>query len=174
MATEEEFREFVTARWHALVRSAYLLTGDRGHAEDLVQGALERAHRRWKRVDDPERYVRRVLVTAAASRWRRVARRPETLTEHLPETAGPDQHARADDRDAVRRALATLPPRTRAVLVLRYVEDLSEADTAALLGCSVGSVKSQASRGLARLRSDLAAPGNDSPAPTPDSLRSLA
>lgn len=163
MGTEDEFREFVTTRWNALVRSAYLLTGDRGHAEDLVQNALERMHRRWRTVEDPERYVRRILVTQASARWRRRARRPELLTGSIPDVAGLDAFSRRDDRDELWRALQEVPPRTRAVLVLRYFEDLSEAECAAVLGCSVGSVKSQASRGLATLRARADAAHTASP-----------
>lgn len=161
---EAEFREFVTSRWHSLLRTAYLLTGDLGRAEDLVQTALVLAHRHWRRIertDAPEVYVRRILVTQNASWWRR-RRVTESLTADLPAGAyvseGRDAMAAYDDRDVLWRAVLALPAQMRAVLVLRYFEDLTEADAAAVLGCSVGSVKSQTSRGLARLRAELGAP----------------
>lgn len=152
---EREFHDFVTARRADLVRTAFLLCGDPDEAHDLVQTALMRVHRRWRsieRSDAPEVYARRILVNLAASWWRRRLRvRWVPLSDVLPVPA-PDSTARLGDRDELWRAVMTLPPRTRAVLVLRYFEDLSEAETARQLGCSVGSVKSQGSRGLARLR----------------------
>jgi RNA polymerase sigma-70 factor (sigma-E family) len=151
---EDEFRDFVRQRWTALTRTAYLLTGDKGHAEDLVQTSLERLHRRWNWVDDPERYTRRILANEASARWRRRATRPETITDSVPESEVPDAEELHDERDRLWRALANLPRRTRVILVLRYFEDLTEAECAAVLQCSVGSVKSQASRGLAWLRAD--------------------
>jgi RNA polymerase sigma-70 factor (sigma-E family) len=158
-AAEAEFREFVTARWHALLRTAYLLTGDHGRAEDLLQTALMRTHRNWRRIertDAPEVYVRRILVNVSNSWWRRRLSRPyELLTHAPPELAATDAHAAYDLRDELWRAVQVLPPRMRAVLVLRYFEDLPEAETARILGCSVGSVKSQTSRGLDRLRAAL-------------------
>jgi RNA polymerase sigma-70 factor (sigma-E family) len=158
----EGFRRFVLRQWTPLVRTAYLLTGDRGTAEDLVQSALEKAHRHWARIqrtDAPEVYVRRVMINTASS-WRRRRRVREVPllafdADRDATTGGPDAYARFDNRQEVLAALRRLPPRTRAVLVLRYFEDLSEADTARVLGCSVGSVKSQASRGLARLRGQV-------------------
>jgi RNA polymerase sigma-70 factor (sigma-E family) len=162
---DDAFRAFVQRQWGPLVRTAYLLTGDRSTAEDLVQAALEKAHRHWARIrraDSPEAYVRRVMVNTALS-WRRRRRIAEVPLLGRDEAAGDDPYARTDTRYEVIAALRRLPPRTRAVLVLRYFEDLSEADIAQVLGCSPGSVKSQASRGLARLRAELApAP----PAPT--------
>jgi RNA polymerase sigma-70 factor (sigma-E family) len=151
---EGSFEAFVADRSAALLRTAVLLTHDRGHAEDLVQAALIKTYRHWRRVranGDPYAYVRRVLVTTAAG-WRR--RRVVQEIVDLPATDRPDDRAASDlgDRDELTRALATLPPRMRAALVLRYWEDLSEADTAATLGCSVNTVKTQTSRGLARLR----------------------
>ncbi|GAA0575654.1 SigE family RNA polymerase sigma factor [Paractinoplanes ferrugineus] len=151
-----DFRAFVERQWAPLVRTAFLLTGDRGHAEDLVQAALEKTHRRWDQVstmDAPLAYVRKAMVNTATS-WRRRRRFSE-----VPLVAGDgpvnDPYGRVDQRQQVLTALRRLPPRMRAVLVLRYFEDLSEADVADALGCSVGSVKSQASRGLQRLRTDL-------------------
>ena len=150
------FEEFVQARSGSLLRTALLLTGqNRAEAEDLLQLALERAYRHWSRAcaaDDPERYVRRILANASADRWRRLTRRPE---HELPAGEGPgvpDRTAEVADRDYLLRALAALPPRQRAVLVLRYYDDLPEAEVAAMLGCSLGTVKSQAARGLAKLR----------------------
>ncbi|MFE6333480.1 SigE family RNA polymerase sigma factor [Streptomyces sp. NPDC057798] len=152
---EDRFQEFVRARWSRLVRTAYLLTGDAHHAEDLTQTALAKAYRSWRRVarsDNPEAYVRRMLVSCNSDRYRK-RRVPESLTAAPPETAGRDEaYAWADERSALLPALAQLPPRQRAVVVLRYWEDLSEAEVADALGCSPGTVKSQASKGLAKLR----------------------
>lgn len=152
---EERFQEFVRARWSHLVRTAYLLTGDAHHAEDLTQTALAKAFRSWRRVaraDNPEAYVRRMLVSCNSDRFRK-RRVTEALTAAPPETAGRDEAASwADERSALMTALAGLPPRQRAVVVLRYWEDLSEAEVADALGCSPGTVKSQASKGLAKLR----------------------
>ncbi|GAA3117303.1 SigE family RNA polymerase sigma factor [Streptosporangium carneum] len=148
---EERFRDFVTSRWQAMLRTAYLLTGDHGRAEDLLQTALVRTHRRWNRIDDPELYTRRILVNLNVSWWRR-RRFTEHLTDKIPETTAEDHHAVYDTRDALWAAVLTLPPRMRAVLVLRYFEDLPEAEVARVLDCSLGTVKSQASRGLDRLR----------------------
>lgn len=148
-AERESFEQYVAARRGALLRTAYLLTGTREDAEDLVQVSLVKVVPRWARIaDDPEPYVRTVLVHESVSRWRR-RRWREVPTEHLPETTvrGPDT-----DRMALRQALATLAPRQRAVIVLRYYEDLTEKETAAVLGISVGTVKSQARDALARLR----------------------
>jgi RNA polymerase sigma-70 factor (sigma-E family) len=153
---EDEFREFVVARTPALLGIAYALTGDRGLAEDLLQVALLKTYRHWSRVrrfEHADAYVRRVMANQRISWWRR--RRVAESDRPVPDRAGRDQPG-PEERDELWRALQQLPPRTRAVLVLRYWEDLSEADTAGILGCSVGSVKSQASRGLDRLRAVLA------------------
>ncbi|WP_030486944.1 SigE family RNA polymerase sigma factor [Micromonospora chokoriensis] len=162
---DEQFRLFVQRQWGPLLRTAYLLTGDRGTAEDLVQSALEKTHRRWGRVlrrDAPEVYVRRAMVNTAIS-WRRRRRPLEVplLTSDSAPTG--DAYAQVEERQWLLTALRRLPPRTQAVLVLRYFEDLSEVDTAKVLGCSVGSVKSQASRGLARLRGEFALPDFQTP-----------
>ncbi|GGM23118.1 DNA-directed RNA polymerase sigma-70 factor [Micromonospora sonchi] len=157
---EERFREFVVEQWGPLTRTAYLLTGDRGAAEDLVQSALEKTHRRWGRVlrkDAPGVYVRRVMVNTAVS-WRRRRRTVEVPLLEADAITAPDAYHRAENRHHLLGALRRLPPRMRAVLVLRYFEDLSETDIAQVLGCSTGTVKSQASRGLARLRADLKPP----------------
>ncbi len=154
---DSSFEDFVAGSSARLFTMARLLTGgNRAEAEDLLQGAYERAYRRWGRITrraDPERYVRQILVNASIDRWRRIRRHPEiplAVSGADPRTA--DTAAAVADRDLLLRGLAALPPRQRAVLVLRYFEDLSEAETATMLGCSVGTVKSQSARGLARLR----------------------
>ena len=138
---------------------AMLLTGhSRADAEDLVQTVLERAYRRWRRIcttGDPVPYVRRMLVNAAVDHWRLLRRRPElplVPDGPLPTLGSPDMSAAVAEQDLLWRALAGLPSGQRAVLVLRYYEDLSEAQTAAVLGCTVGSVKTQTSRALSKLR----------------------
>jgi RNA polymerase sigma-70 factor (sigma-E family) len=154
---EEEFREFVAARSGALLRTAYLLAGDWATAEDLLQTALTKTYLAWKRnggIDAVEPYARRVLVNTSTSWWRR-RWHGERPTEVLPERAATDEIEQQLDRDALWRHLRALPVRQRAVLVLRYYEDLSEAQTAALLDISVGTVKSQTSRALKTLRRRL-------------------
>ncbi len=146
---ERDFEEFVAARSAALLRTAYLLTGNRQDAEDLVQVALLKAVPKWTRVREHEPYVRRILLHESVSRWRR-RRWRETSTESLPELAAAGQDV--DARLALRQALAHLAPRQRAVIVLRYFDDLTESQTADLLGISVGTVKSQAHDALVRLR----------------------
>jgi RNA polymerase sigma-70 factor (sigma-E family) len=152
--TPEGFEEFVAVASPRLLRTAYLLTRDVGHAEDLLQTVLAKAWRSWRRVKgDPEPYVRRIMVNTHATWWRRRWRGEEPAGE-LPESIGePEQHA-VDERDWLWQVLGRLPSRQRAVLVLRYYEDLTEAQVADLLGCSVGTVKSQASKALAKLRLD--------------------
>ncbi|HEV7656672.1 MAG TPA: SigE family RNA polymerase sigma factor [Mycobacteriales bacterium] len=154
---DEDFREFVATRSPALLRTAYLLTGDRGLAEDLVQSALTRAYRHWARVrtaGSPEAYVRTILLNEQRRWWRKPSSR-EVLAGELPERPGRDEPAAVDERDRLWRPLQQMPPRTKAILILRYWEDFSEIATAEILGCSVGSVKSQASRGLRRLQALL-------------------
>jgi RNA polymerase sigma-70 factor (sigma-E family) len=152
---EEAFGLFVAARSRHLLQTAYLLTGDRHRAEDLLQTALTRAYLRWDRIsaEDPEGYVRRILANAHIDWWRRKPWREEP-TDELPDVPGPDATSSYEVRDAVLRALSGLSRRQRAVVVLRYFEDLSEAEIAHTLGCSAGTVKSAASRALARLRED--------------------
>lgn len=150
---EDDFRAFVAARSSSLLWFAHVLTGDRQIAEDLVQTALAKTALAWPRLwrkDNPEGYVRRAIVTTHLNRLRR---RPwlEQPQEHLPERATTPTDTLAE-RDAMWQALAELPPRQRAVLVLRYYEDLSEADIAEVLHCSRGTVKSQAVKGLHQLR----------------------
>jgi RNA polymerase sigma-70 factor (sigma-E family) len=158
---EEEFREFVAARSAALLRTAYLLSGDWATAEDLLQTALTKTYLAWKRlgeIEAVEPYARRVLINTAMSWWRR-RWHGEHPTEVLPERAVPDGHDARLDRDEIWRCVQTLPARQRAVLVLRFYEDLSEAQTAHLLGVSVGTVKSQCARALGSLRRRLAEAG---------------
>ncbi|NES14185.1 MULTISPECIES: SigE family RNA polymerase sigma factor [unclassified Micromonospora] len=154
---EEEFREFVAARSGALLRTAYLLAGDWATAEDLLQTALTKTYLAWKRlggIEAIEPYARRVLVNTSTSWWRR-RWHGERPTEVLPERAGLDEIEQQLDRDALWRHLQALPARQRAVLVLRFYEDMSEAQTAALLEISPGTVKSQTSRALHTLRKRL-------------------
>ncbi|WP_236653398.1 SigE family RNA polymerase sigma factor [Streptacidiphilus melanogenes] len=150
-----DFSSFVAARWTALVRTAYLLTGDFHEAEDLVQVTLAKVYPHWRglRAETTDAYVRRALVNNNRSRHRR------RRVAHLLMPFVPDRPAAADagqgdvaERDLLVSLLATLPERQRTVVVLRYWEDLSAEEVAELLGCSVGTVKSQASRALAKLR----------------------
>ena len=150
--SDEEFTEFVQGAWAGLYRTAYLLVGDVGLAEDLVQSALAKTYVAWSSVRDVHAapaYARTTLVNTAASWFRRRSWRNELPTHTLP-----DSHQDEDpsDRPAVLDALTQLPPRQRAVVVLRYYEDLSVADTAHALGCSEGTVKSQTSKALDTLR----------------------
>lgn len=151
------FPEFVAARSGTLLRAAWLLTGDAGRAEDLLQTALAEVWPRWAQVVEggsPEAYVRRVLFTTFLS-WRRRRWRFEIPAAAPPDTGtGDDLAGEAAERDAVRRALARLSRQQRAVVVLRYVEDLSVSETAAVLRCSEATVKVQAGRALAALRAD--------------------
>ena len=155
----EAFAEFATSRHGALYRYAYLLTGDRGLAEDLVQEALVKTYVGWHRLRDPnnaEAYTRRVITTTAIGWWRRKSWRAERPNDDLPD--GPADATAADDATArvwLWRELQQLPPRQRAALVLRYYEDLTEPQTAEILGCSVGTVKSQVSDALKKLRARL-------------------
>jgi RNA polymerase sigma-70 factor (sigma-E family) len=151
------FASFVVARERALQRTAWLLTGDRAMAEDLVQTALARTWPHWeqiKRRDDPEVYVRRVMVNTWST-WRRRRWRREQIVELVPDSAAPgDVAAEVAVRVAVRSALGMLTDRQRAVIVLRVFDDLSEVQVAQVLGCAVGTVKSAMSRALAKLRED--------------------
>jgi RNA polymerase sigma-70 factor (sigma-E family) len=139
------------------VRLAYGLTGDLGHAEDVAQAAFARAYASWSRVartGDPDAYVRRIVINENHTRFRR-RRVAESLVDAVPEPSGRRTVDTADalgDSEALLKALRRLGPRQRAVIVLRFWMDMSEAETAAALGCSVGTVKSQASRALAALR----------------------
>jgi RNA polymerase sigma-70 factor (sigma-E family) len=159
---DSEFREFMHSRWPAMVRLAYVLTGDQGHAEDVAQAAFARAYASWpkvRRTENPEGYVRRIVINENRNRFRK-HRVTEQLTGAPPEPgpgAGPgpglaDATSQYDERSVLMAALRRLGPRQRAVVVLRYWLGLTEAETAAELNCSVGTVKSQASRALASLR----------------------
>ncbi len=151
---DEEFQAFIVGVWPRLLRTAYLLTGEQYAAEDLAQSASEKACAAWgkvRRAEDPHAYVRRILVNQHARRGRR--RLPEVLVSAVPDTAGEeDGFARSDRRSALMAALATLPPRQREAVVLRHWEDLSDSQAAVAMGCSVGAVRSQAAKGIARLR----------------------
>jgi RNA polymerase sigma-70 factor (sigma-E family) len=150
----ESFDAFVLARSRKLVRTAYLLTQDHALAEDLVQTALAKAWFAWSRIEggDPEPYVRKIIVNTYASWWRRRWNGEQPSAE-LPETATP---LADDERTDVWQALQRLPRRQRAVVVLRYYEDLTEVETARILGCTTGTVKSQTSKAFAKLRLDPA------------------
>jgi len=162
------FDAFVRARLPALLRFAYALTGDPHTAADLVQDALERTGMRWGKVErqgDPEGYVRRAILNGRVSRWRK--HRRETLVDCVPERLTSYEVPGRDEQ--LWQLLATLPPRQRAVLVLRYYEDMSEVQIAATLGCSPGTVKSQSSKALAKLRVALNPPAptaEEAPCPT--------
>ena len=156
MADEADFDAFVVARSPALLRTAYLLVVDEALAEDLLQTALTKSWFAWRRIrGEPEAYVRRVLVTTSVSWWRR-RWTLETPTADLPERRAPDAAEGALDRRDLWDAVRRLPRRQRAVVVLRYLEDRTETETAQLLGCAVGTVKSQSSKALAKLRLDAA------------------
>jgi RNA polymerase sigma-70 factor (sigma-E family) len=172
---DRQFRDFVTSRSPALLRTAYLLGGDWATAEDLLQVALTKTYLAWLRlgtIDAVEPYARRVLVNTATSWWRRRwhGERPTEVLPDLPASDGLDERL---ERDRLWRHVVMLPARQRAVLVLRFYEDQSEAETARLLGVSVGTVKSQCARALATLRLRLASEGIEPaaglPAPGPRS-----
>ena len=153
-----EFREFMHARWPAMVRLAYGLTGDQGHAEDVAQAAFARAYASWPRVrrsGDPDAYVRQIVINENRNRFRK-RRVAERLTDSvLIDVPWTDAIREYDERSVLLTALQRLGPRQRAVIVLRYWLDLTEQETAAALNCSVGTVKSQASRALATLRESI-------------------
>jgi RNA polymerase sigma-70 factor (sigma-E family) len=154
---EEEFADFVAAALPRLLRFGLVLTGDSDVAEDLVQTALGRSLGAWRlhRIDDPQAFVRKVMVNSYASFYRR--RRREIATAELPEgTSVADDTRGIDDRELVWRALMALPPRQRAVIVLRYYEGLSEREIATVMATSSGTVKSQSARALRRLAEILA------------------
>lgn len=158
MGDEAGFRAFVAANGATLLHAARLLTGDHHRGEDLVQTALTKVYLKWGRIDAPLAYARKALVNAHIDSGRRRwwGERP---TETLPETPLAVDEAAADQRDELRRLLADLPARDRAVVVMRYYCDLSEQDTAATLGIPVGTVKSSCARALARLRVEVTAGG---------------
>jgi RNA polymerase sigma-70 factor (sigma-E family) len=147
---EREFRDFVAVRSAALLRTAYLLTGQREAAEDLLQTSLAKAANRWSRLEQPEAYVRKVMYHQQVNRWRLRSWSREQSTDAVPEVAGPQDDAEL--RLSLAAALHRLAARQRAVLVLRYLDDLPEKEVADLLGISVGTVRSTTHRALARLR----------------------
>jgi len=151
---DEEFAAFMAAQADSLLRTAWYLTGDAHRAEELAQQALVRTYAAWGRVrgGDPAAYARRVLVNQRVDTWRRRRREVLTAPDDLPEGLRPDEHRTTHDRDQLTRALALLTPRQRRIVVLRHLVGLPEAEVAAELGVSVGTVKSTASRGLATLR----------------------
>ena len=154
-ARDAEFAHFVRAASPSLAGTAYLLTGDRHTAADLLQEALVRTYVNWRRVRDGEAaaYARRIVVNLSVDRWRA---RPPIPVEQLDGVECHDPQRTVDDRDQLVRMLASLPARQRQVIVLRYLDDLSEAEVAAQLGISLGAVKSATSRGLAALRAEYA------------------
>ena len=155
---DKAFTAFVAARSRSLLRTAYLLTGDHGLAEDLLQTALTKTYLAWGRIrdrDSLEGYVRQTMITTHTSWWRR-RWHGETPTETLPESTYDASTETSDERVRVFPHLKALPARQRAVIVLRYYEDLSESEIARLLGCTPGTVKSQAHRALTTLRQRLA------------------
>jgi RNA polymerase sigma-70 factor (sigma-E family) len=161
MSIDDDFAEFVGARWTSLYRLAYLLTASRAGAEDLLQTTLEKAYVKWGRIgrmDFPEAYVRRMLANTLVS-GRRRAWIGELPTQDLPERSGDFSDIPVLDRAVLWPLVCALPTRQRAVIVLRYYEDLSEAEIAHALGCAPGTVKSQASAAVAALRRALAASG---------------
>lgn len=161
VSAADQFAAFVAGRGPALQRTAYLLTGDWALAEDLLQTALAKAFLAWGRIrhEDPEGYVRKVLANTHATWWRRKWR-GEAPTEKLPERAGADAIRHVDDDLVLAQALRALPPRQRAVIVLRFHADLTEVAVATTLGISVGTVKSQTSKALATLRRDPSLQGD--------------
>lgn len=156
---DDDFAEFAAARWSAFVRFAAMLTGDFHEAEDLVQATLVKVYARWSALrdrGDADAYVRRALVNGNISRHRK-HRVTHVLMPLIPDTRTRDEDP-VGQRDELDRALARLTARQRAIVVLRYCEDFSEERTAQVLGCSVGAIKSQSSRALARLRGLLPLP----------------
>jgi RNA polymerase sigma-70 factor (sigma-E family) len=154
-ARDAEFTAYMAARQPSLLRTAYLLTGDRHAAEDLVQVALGKLYLSWDKVQRRELidgYVRRILVNEHNSLWRRAWKRNETTTSELPDQSVPAHESHAERNGALWIAVQRLPRKQRAAVVLRYYEDLSEAETAEVLGVSVGTVKSQTSRAIASMR----------------------
>lgn len=149
---DPDFATYVRARQHALLRAAYLVCGDVHRAEDLLQQAFEKLALHWDTVrhGHPDAFVRRILYRDAVSTWRRTRR--EQLTIAPPEVSYAADDVRVEARVELERALARLTPKQRAVLVLRFFEDRSEADTAEVLGVSVGTVKSQTHAALQRVR----------------------
>jgi RNA polymerase sigma-70 factor (sigma-E family) len=150
------FHDYVAARSRSLLRTAYLLTGNRADAEDLVQAALAKTYLAWDRIEDRgalDGYVRRAMVNTHISWWRR-RRLEEYPTDVIPDQAIADHSIASDLHDTLKRAVDRLPQRMRTAVLLRYFEDMTEAEIASLLGVSLGTVKSTVSRAVARLRID--------------------
>ena len=157
-AKDAEFEAYMSARQPSLLRTAYLLTGDRHAAEDLVQTSLAKLYLSWDKVQKRELidgYVRRIMVNENNSLWRRAWKRREVATDVVPETGSVVDSHDHGERSALWEFVNTLPKRQRAVVVLRYYEDRNEAETAEILGISVGTVKSQTSRALASMRAQV-------------------
>ena len=152
---DEDFVAFVTARWASLYRLAWLLTGGHDSAEDELQVALEKSYVKWgriRRMVAPEAYVRRVLANTAISQSRRSFLHHEVVRPELPERVGASFEDGSDSRSLLWPLVCALPPRQRAVVVLRFYEDLTEAQVAQVLGCSIGTVKSQGHDAMRSLR----------------------
>ena len=157
-ARDDEFTDFVVESGAQLLRTACLVTGDRSLGEDLLQTALAKAYGSWskvRRADDPRAYVRRIMINAHLS-WRRRLASTEEVLEAVPDRGGGDPQAAHADSAEMRAALLQLSLRVRTAVVLRYFEDLSEAETARLMGCSVSTVNNHVGKGLAALRTLLA------------------
>jgi RNA polymerase sigma-70 factor (sigma-E family) len=156
---DEEFSTYVAGHRRALMRTAYLLSGDHHAAEDLVQGALAKVYASWRRIrrkDAIDAYVRRVLVNEHLGLWRRAWRRLEHSTDQVPESSTPPPDVEGHDlKEQLWSVIRTLSPRQRAVIVLRYYEDLSDVETSEVLGWPLGTVKSTNARSLAKLRQRL-------------------
>ncbi len=154
--SDREFRDYVRARRRALLRTAYLLTGNQADAEDLVQSALAKTYLAWDRIEDRgalDGYVRRAIVNTHISWWRR-RRLQEYPTDELPDQAVADHATSSDLQETLRRAVDRLPQRMRVAVMLRYYDDMTEAEVAEVLGVSLGTVKSTVARAVARLRID--------------------
>ncbi|AQZ67451.1 RNA polymerase ECF-subfamily sigma factor [[Actinomadura] parvosata subsp. kistnae] len=150
---QRDFTEFVASRSDSLIRLAYVLTNDQHAAEDLLQTALAKAAGHWRRIrGNPEAYMRRVMYHEQVGRWRSPRWGRERVLEALPDRGVEDRTSEVDTRVTLAEALRMLPARKRAVLVLRYYEDLSESEVAKIMGCSVGTVRSQTHQAVARLR----------------------
>jgi RNA polymerase sigma-70 factor (sigma-E family) len=163
---DRSFDEFVAQRSTRLLRTAFLLCGDRGDAEDLLQGALMRVAPRWDRARlAPDAYTHRVLLNLVRDRHRRAGRRvsEQPLDAHEPDAQVVDHAPSVTERDAILRAVAQLPQRQREVVILRFFADLSVSETAAAIGSSAGTVKTHTSRALSTLRGSL----TDAPQPSP-------
>jgi RNA polymerase sigma-70 factor (sigma-E family) len=156
-SVELDFHEFVISRGRSLLHSAYLLTGNVADAEDLVQSALAKTYQAWDRIEDRKAldgYVRRAMVNTHISWWRR-RKIDEYPTDDIPDQPVADSSVSSEQQDALRRAIERLPERMRAAVVLRFFEDMTEAEVADILGVSQGTVKSTVSRAVAKLRADI-------------------